>query len=674
MFSCCQKTPKSPKSVETSRLINVNDVKSEQRKSEPKSKKNVLLGRLVHPMKEGQNGEPAPFSVRKVVACVPGILQGVKDSVKDTIGNGLEVITDIIDPSLKETTSNLTRSLLDKIENKFEEIIERDVLCETVTDYDGNFSLEIPEESSDLEEIHVKVQRLVDEEGPLAHFKNYVLETVTVKRPFTSERMNIIAKELEYDEQRLTADPSHIPEPKQEGFLKKLATAGWNALYNQFVFEKLKGNETTEEVQAAFPRPEHRLKHDNATLSDMITQWLVPEAYRNGTKENELILDILWDDYGRIENGPLLPNFRVHFDKQKDKMQITSIERQFPGEKWETFESPDEKATQEQKDDYTDVLKLLACGVLTKTEAVPHLGQGHLEVGFIVQALLLLDPKHPLLKLLGPTSARVLPINNLGKSFIFGPTSILSESAIKDMDKLLEHARSHRDFYRQPAKPRFEGDKLAEQNCRFYEDAYKASQEFVKNNWDALKKKENWSQIKHLSDRLVQNSFEYRPYEGEGNLDVWDDTSAFEPKEIMGVKVPPRTKGKDGIVRTFRPITESHEGPADGDMERLILFAANLLFQSAQGHGNAHGKQKEYANDIEFASIAPHDPKMKFMGTTPQAATKHYSIITILNKYDHEEENMYNYEVKEVQGVFRDDKVLEKTGVELKKMGKGTTI
>lgn len=224
-------------------------------------------------------------------------------------------------------------------------------------------------------------------------------------------------------------------------------------------------------------------------------------------------------------------------------------------------------------------------------EVSEHLGKGHVNIGQYAIAFNRSIHKSPIRKLLLPHLKGVTPINDLGKSIIFGSGSVLYEnSPLTDssIGLALRDALGETDWINwSPRAPVNEQHRYAHIQALFWTilQAYVADY-FAKNG---LWIRKYWHEIYYFSDTLVRHSadvFQAALPEGEH----WYDISENSQKQL-GEKI-------------ISSITSVKADPIEEDIQKLQQLCCYIIYHATIWHSWRNDLQSHFAGEAAYATLS----------------------------------------------------------------------
>lgn len=414
---------------------------------------------------------------------------------------------------------------------------------------------------------------------------------------------------------------SKRPELPSKKFLGKLFKVAPKDVAKQLLadFAKL----STENVHKLYPPAHPEMQLTEETTLDLIRNGIYPCQFIKMEDSDELINTIKWP-YDKDGSADIF-DMSITVTNGKDGFKIKEIAvKTSEGDK--TY-IPSDK-------DFKDALYLFNCMALVKGEGVNHLALGHLMFGQLARGFCQHIRNHPIFNLLGPIFPGVANIDDLGASLIFGPTGVinlsgLSDKGVEDLIKDTLSAFCYSSFI--PRASMNSKDTFADAQRLFWDICGQTVDKFFEENMKEIASKDHWHEIFYMSEALVENSLPFKEFEGgppEGY--VWADKNEIDSSKEG------RRPTKDGKgVHTLRPITESKDGPAEGDianLKRLCQYALFLPFY----HQTMHQSQKKWATNLHIASLAPQKggKGSNYGNTKPADAAHQLTVADVLISFD----------------------------------------
>ena len=344
-------------------------------------------------------------------------------------------------------------------------------------------------------------------------------------------------------------------------------------------------------------------------MGQRILQGFSPSHLIKGEKKGEYYLFYNWDRY-ELDREYVLPNVKAKLVIDGEKARVVEVQYQWRKEvqsgevnppvykkkQTDTSRLTEWTTVKEGSPEFERALYIFRVAYLASGEVDEHLGAGHLNVEQYAVAAFRNLRDNPLKKLLFPHLREVVMINDAGSEVIFGPTGALTTTTAltaKGVALRLIQKLGHMDWHNwAPRKPLSDSHQFALVENLYWSIVQRWVHTFIDENKEAIK--ENWGEVKAMSDDLVTHSVPYHRLEGQ-KIHQWADRSEVDASKENRMVL----SGKKVAVR---PITMTLD-PTEEDIERLKQASAYMIFFSTFWHSWVHNLQKDDAGDIHYGAL-----------------------------------------------------------------------
>jgi hypothetical protein len=203
---------------------------------------------------------------------------------------------------------------------------------------------------------------------------------------------------------------------------------------------------------------------------------------------------------------------------------------------------------------------------------------------------------NPVRDVLFPHLREVALINSIGDAAIFGTEGILASNTPLTADAARQRLGEHLGRLDwtgwRPRAPLCDEHQYAKVSILYWNVITQYVSEFVAEHKAEIEK--HWFEVWRFSEDLVRHSFPLT-LDDDWPTD-WYDTNELE----QGVR-----KGDQGdTIRAVRPITESAQAPAPGDLENLEQVLRYVIFHCTLAHTWSNDRQVEDGGEIAYGPLA----------------------------------------------------------------------
>lgn len=517
------------------------------------------------------------------------------------------------------------------VEGSVHHILRPTTKAQTVTDLDGQFSLEIDAEATSVRLTFFDTRTTYGAGGEV-HEARFEVGELTCPVPPTGPPMvppmvppsGQNAGELgevslgfwpyraDFPVPRAGAVDGKLPQAYSSGFERVLLTAFARTMPAKGILEAVallgEDRPTIDEIQAHQPKAQTVLTDEltpgrtrtDAWLGDQLLNGfhIVLRVGRDVEDPSRLRARIVWGDMPARTDGPAfdLTDVDVTMVDAGATVEATRITLRVRTPANGSWASDTTRSYTPADPGWEGAKRAVRCQYLLQGALDGHITRAHFQTEAIAVATFRNLRTSPIRRLFFPHLQEIVPQGKDGDSFAWGPEGILHHQSALTLSSM--HERMARltagwcwsTF--EPRTPLHATHRFAFAARRFWELARGYCAAFVAENRAEIEA--NWPELRRFSDDLVRNSPVYHPFAPDP-LVVPADSNEEDHPQIPRPVI-------DGVTRSVRPLTTT-DSPAPGEIDRLVQLCTYVLYTTTFLHGWTHDGQYAAGGELRYATF-----------------------------------------------------------------------
>ncbi len=326
---------------------------------------------------------------------------------------------------------------------------------------------------------------------------------------------------------------------------------------------------------------------------------------RHKTNPNQFKVTFNWDTYEKDDNHDL-NNVEAFFELKQGKLLPTAItvQSRYPDSYAPHSRLKDPVTyTPSDGDKWQQAKRIFRTNALFASELIEHYIKAHLQMEQYTLAAFRNLRQNPLRLMLFPHLKSLININRRADDVLVSPTTgYVSNAGPLTANSVVQVCHDTMATYDwkgwKPRQAICETHYFAKVANLYWQVVTEYIDLFFEDYREGIV--EEWTEIRRLSDDLVEHSVAYQPPRGiiaQTDSDYeWYDNNELDKPDIPRATV-------NGTVKATRPITKTDQ-PGAGDIENLKEFCRFIIYHITLWHSWVNDSQTDEGGEVFYSSLA----------------------------------------------------------------------